>query len=301
MESKHLLALKTAVALIESQIRDQLQVSTVCELSVFSSWELQRLFRAYTGDTISNYIRGRRLTLAAADLKKSPKKRLIETAIEYQFGSQEAFTRAFKRQFKMTPGEFQMRGPSILPEAKPVLDASRLEHIAKHISKSPQFEIIHLPDLRGIEIEIDSTLGGEQTAYESVKSHWINFAKMLEQLQKPKSVINYGLISDVNSSLNDERLIYAAATAGWGEDLPQNTNRYSIEKQAYAIFEVRGNPRSCHVVADYIYGIWLPQSAWRRAKGFDIEIFSADYSSNYPEKSILRYAVPIIPSHEVTK
>jgi hypothetical protein len=62
-----------------------------------------------TGETVAGYIRKRRLSEAARKLitTLSP---ILDLAFDYQFESQEAFTRSFKKQFRFSPAAYRQRG-----------------------------------------------------------------------------------------------------------------------------------------------------------------------------------------------
>src|SRR5699024_5853640 len=64
------------------------------------------MFRKVTGRSVSAYVRERRMTESAKTLIRTDI-RIIDIAILYHFQSQEAFTRAFKKIYLMTPGQYR--------------------------------------------------------------------------------------------------------------------------------------------------------------------------------------------------
>ncbi|MCR9668865.1 helix-turn-helix domain-containing protein, partial [Vibrio parahaemolyticus] len=72
----------------------------------YTKWYFQRLFKKVTGVTLASYIRARRLTKAAVELRLT-KKTILEIALKYQFDSQQSFTRRFKYIFKVTPSYYR--------------------------------------------------------------------------------------------------------------------------------------------------------------------------------------------------
>src|SRR5258706_15757473 len=82
-----------------------------------SPWHFQRVFRGMVGDAVKEYVRRRRLTAAARALGASGR-RILDLALDYQFESQEAFSRAFKAQFGATPGRFRKTGATLAPAAR---------------------------------------------------------------------------------------------------------------------------------------------------------------------------------------
>jgi len=95
---------------IEEHLLEPLALADVAARAELSLHYFSRLFQVLTGETFGAYLRRRRLTVAVDRLSaagSSP--RLIELAFDCQYDSQEAFTRAFKRAFGMTPGAFRDR------------------------------------------------------------------------------------------------------------------------------------------------------------------------------------------------
>src|SRR5690606_26599553 len=113
-----------------------------------SYWHFHRAFAAMTGETVGSYLRRRRLSAAAGEVLRS-RKRLVDIAVDFQFGSHEAFTRAFRAMFGISPSAFR-RDPISLWSARPRLDGERLRHLRK-LSLEPR--IVELPRLRLVGFE----------------------------------------------------------------------------------------------------------------------------------------------------
>jgi AraC family transcriptional regulator len=80
---------------IESNLAVDISYDKIAQLACCSSYHFQRMFPFITGVTLSEYIRRRRLTLAAFELQTIDIK-IIDVAIKYGYDSPEAFARAFK-------------------------------------------------------------------------------------------------------------------------------------------------------------------------------------------------------------
>ncbi len=101
-----------ALEYIEEHLRDELHLDDVAAAAFCSPYHFHRLFRQVVGDTPGNYIRKRRLTEAARDLKRSDR-RILDIAMEYGFESQAAFASAFKKYHAAPPGVFRSGRPSL--------------------------------------------------------------------------------------------------------------------------------------------------------------------------------------------
>jgi AraC family transcriptional regulator len=101
-------AIGRALWYIESHSAGPVTLDEVAEASGLSRFHLSRTFTAVVGRSLAAYLRGRRLTEAARNLADGPPD-ILSVALEAGYGSHEAFTRAFRDQFGMTPEEVRDR------------------------------------------------------------------------------------------------------------------------------------------------------------------------------------------------
>ncbi|MCG8569326.1 MAG: helix-turn-helix transcriptional regulator [Spirochaetes bacterium] len=94
--------IQMAIEFVEKKLDQKISLAEVAMVACYSEYHFHRLFHLLVGETIGNYIRKRRLTEAMLDLK-SQKWKIIDIAFKYQFESQEAFSRTFKKYFRITP------------------------------------------------------------------------------------------------------------------------------------------------------------------------------------------------------
>lgn len=93
---------------ISEHIAEEITLADLASAASFSPWYAHRLFRELTGVSPADYIRKLRLTEAAKRLK-GEKCRITDIAMELGFESVDGFTRAFAREFGMTPREYKLR------------------------------------------------------------------------------------------------------------------------------------------------------------------------------------------------
>lgn len=91
---------------ISFHFAEEITLAQLAEAAMFSPWYAHRLFREQTGISPADYIRRLRLTKAAERLKKG-EGRVIDIAFELGFGSVDGFTRAFQREFLVTPKAYR--------------------------------------------------------------------------------------------------------------------------------------------------------------------------------------------------
>lgn len=97
---------------IESHLHEPLSINNLDAVTGFSKYHFHRIFQASVGMSVTAYIRMRRLANAAS-LLLNTMERIIDIAFHYQFESQEAFTRAFKKSYGLPPGQYRIVMKSI--------------------------------------------------------------------------------------------------------------------------------------------------------------------------------------------
>ncbi len=94
------------LAFIETHLGDRITMAELARAACYSQWHASRIFRDATGKSPFEYIRLRRLSDAARMLRDTSHK-VIDVAFDFVFDSHEGFTRAFAREFGMTPNRFR--------------------------------------------------------------------------------------------------------------------------------------------------------------------------------------------------
>lgn len=104
--------LEMAVEYIENNIYSRLNYDDIASHAFCSSYHFQRMFAAVFGLTLGEYIRARKMTLAAAELKNEDS-RIIDIALKYGYESQEGFARAFTKFHGITPSQARRKGAKL--------------------------------------------------------------------------------------------------------------------------------------------------------------------------------------------
>jgi len=91
------------IAHIDAHLDGDLSLETLAVVAHFSPFHFHRLFRAWTGETVGDYLRRRRVELAAVRLVAQPGQTVLAVALSVGFGSGEAFARAFRQRFGASP------------------------------------------------------------------------------------------------------------------------------------------------------------------------------------------------------
>lgn len=90
-----------AVDYIEGHLREPISLQTVADHLHMSAFHFNRIFHTVTGQTLKQYILGRKLSATLDALADGGK--VIDIALEYGFTYPEVYSRAFKKQFGLPP------------------------------------------------------------------------------------------------------------------------------------------------------------------------------------------------------
>jgi AraC family transcriptional regulator len=137
------------LAHIDAHLDEPLDLATLAEVAHFSPFHFHRLFSAWMGETFGDFLRRRRVELAAMRLAAQPRARILNIALSVGFGSAEAFTRAFKQRFGCSPTQWreqqaaQRRKKSNFGQVKSKHSQDLAAPIAEHeSSRKPTKEIV---------------------------------------------------------------------------------------------------------------------------------------------------------------
>ena len=131
--------ISNAAIYIEARLDQAITIQKIATEIGLSSFHFQRLFFFSLGESVSDYIRRRRLEKGAKLLLSNPKQSIIEIGLESGFESHSAFSRAFKMHYGQSPTAFRA---STWPDSASDTGDNRPFLIP---SKSSQLEL--LPDL----------------------------------------------------------------------------------------------------------------------------------------------------------
>jgi len=116
---------------IEKNLIDEIKLETIAKIAGCSVWEFQRLFSFVAHISLGEYIRGRKLDLAAREIQGSEEK-IIDIGLKYGYDSPAAFSRAFSRQYGVSPSSARSAGVTLTPYPKitfQIIDEERVENM----------------------------------------------------------------------------------------------------------------------------------------------------------------------------
>lgn len=240
-------AVGRAIWFIESHFGNDITLQEISDVAGLSRYHLSRVFGLVTGHSISGYIRARRLSGAARTLLDQPAT-ILEVALDAGYGSHEAFTRAFRDQFGLTPEAVRKQGHTRnLALLEPIrMDPARLPEL-----EPPRFET--LPPMLLAGLQETYPYGGNA----AIPSLWQKFNVHFGNIPGQIGNVAYGVCTHIEGEA--EKFRYMAAVAiGDGSDLPDGFTTLKIPGQRYAVFAHRGHVSGIPATMHQIFGSWMP-------------------------------------------
>ncbi|MEV0674984.1 AraC family transcriptional regulator [Actinosynnema sp. NPDC050436] len=136
-------ALNRLVDLVEEQLGEELDVDRLAKAVGTTGYHLRRMFSSLAGMTLSEYVRRRRMTVAAADVVRG-RDDLLGIAVRFGYGSTEAFGRAFRAVHGAGPGEVRRHGGPLRtqPQLRFRLTVEGSVPVDTRIVERPAFRLI---------------------------------------------------------------------------------------------------------------------------------------------------------------
>jgi len=149
---------------------DVVTLNNLCAAVGYSKYHAIRLFNEVTGKTPGEYIRALKLTRAAEELRDFGGK-IIDTALASGFDSHDGFTRAFNRQFNITPERYRREKPAVRYFIHyPAMSYYHLKDGEKEmnnekVSRTVTVTAVERPERKLILLRAEKTTGGDYFAF----------------------------------------------------------------------------------------------------------------------------------------
>ncbi len=238
-----------ALWFIENHFGKDISLDDIAGVAGVSRFHLSRIFGMATGRSVMGYVRGRRLTEAARKLADGAPD-ILGVALDAGYGSHEAFTRAFRDLFGMTPEEVRAQGT--------LADLSLLEPIRMDTSLFVKLEPPRFVDLGPLLI---AGLNGHYTfeTNAGIPAQWQHFNKEMHgNIPGQKGEIYYGVS---HAFSDDGRFDYLCGVeVERAPGLPADFSTLRIPPHRYAVFTHRDHISSISRTHFTIMSEWAPKS-----------------------------------------
>ncbi len=266
---------QASIDYIEQNLTKELDIGKIAKKAALSSFYYQRIFGAMCGMTVGEYIRERRMTLAAQELAGSDCK-VIDIALKYGYDSPDSFTKAFQRFHGITPVQAREKGVNLRSLAplhiKITLEGGTM--LDYKIVEKAAFTVV------GIKKSFNS-----ETSYKEIPKFWGEWASDMKGLKGM-----FGVCSDMDGTNFDYWI--ADLYIPW-EEYPQECSTYQIPGGLWALFKCVGPlPGSMQSVNTKIWSEWLPSlKEYELAGNYSLEFYLPPAKN--PADTVSYIAIPI--------
>ena len=267
---------QASIDFMEQHLTEPLDIEKIAGQALLSPFYYQRMFGALCGMTVGEYVRSRRMTLAAQELAAG-QIRVIDAALKYGYDSPDSFAKAFQRFHGVTPSQARESGARLRSFApmhiKIAMEGGKM--LEYSIMEKAPFTVV------GMKRRFSS-----ETSYQEVPKFWQEWM----QAEDKKLMGMFGLCTDENGKEFDYWI--ADLYAPWNE-VPEGCETRVIPGGLWAQFTCRGPlPDSLQSVNTQIWSEWLPNlKGYTLAGNYSLEFYMPP--AEKPEDNVNYIWIPL--------
>lgn len=275
-----------SIDFVEKNMFEPIDIHDMAKASHYSTYHFCRIFRSLVGDAPKEYLRKRRLTIAAERLAKGESS-ILDIALSCQFESHAAFTRSFKQLFKLTPEQYRENADPFRLIYKDQFSPHMLHHLQNRLVMEPK--IVERPEVRVIGTA--RQYGEEDLDMDTL---WSAFREEVVHISNRVGSDAFGIYEEYNESDDGVGFSYICAVEVSGFDhVPDGMIARVIPSHLYAVFQHDGPVSSLPETMKYIWGSWLPKSDYEYVEKPDFELYSPDAQPKGADKTLFLH-IPVI-------
>lgn len=274
--------LNSAMQYLEEHLTEEIDYEQVARVACCSSYHFQRMFTYMADLPLSEYLRRRRMSVAAAELQSGAK--ILDVALKYGYASPTAFNRAFQSVHGMAPSKVKNPGVTLkaFPPISFTITIKGAVEMNYRIEQKNAFRMVGVSQPMSREVEEN---------FAKVPLLWQRVAqdgtlpRLLAQMDgQPQGVLG---VCACNTE-EDWRYVIGVASE---QPAPEGMEEYQVGAFTWAIFTGQGEcPAAIQQLEQRIVTEWLPTSGYEYANGPDVEL----YLSPDPGKAVFEVWVPVV-------
>ncbi len=273
--------LNEALNYMEEHMTDEIDIRQLGRIACCSSYHFQRMFTYMAGIPLSEYIRRRKMSLAAVDLQGKDMK-IIDVASRYGYSSPTAFNRAFQSVHGIAPSALKKEGIAVksFPPITFKITVKGVEEMNYRIETKEPFRII------GVSVPLEKDI---EKNFAVIPAKWgeISANGTLQRLAAMIDTPPYGVLGV--STCNDTepwRYYIAVSSSHAAEGLEE----YTVPGATWAIFSGTGSNQAIQELERRIVTEWLPTSGYEYGNAPDVEV----YLNPDPENARFEVWIPVV-------
>jgi AraC family transcriptional regulator len=253
---------------IESHFAEDISLEDIAAMGDVSRFHMSRAFGLATGRSVMRYVRGRRLTEAARALSCGAPN-ILSIALDAGYGSHEAFTRAFREQFGVTPEMVRQRGDIDNLE---LVEPIKMTESGTAAVEQPRRDTGAALLIAGLRVRYsDEMIAG-------IPMQWQRFGPLIGTVPGRIGGVAYGVCCEFDESGRFDYVTGVAVSSLFG--LAPELSGVRIPPQHYLVFRHQGHVSGIHATWQAIMNRWLPKSGLRMVNAPNFERYPADFDAN---------------------
>jgi len=270
---------------IERNMFEPIDIHDIARASNYSTYHFCRIFRSLVGDSPKEYLRKRRLTIAAERLARGESS-ILDIALACQFESHASFTRSFKQLFNMTPGQYREKADPLRLVYKDQFSPHMLHHLQNRLDMEP--EIVTRSETKVVGIARQY-----QEEDLNIETLWSAFRPDVFQITNRIGDDAFGIYEEYRECDNSVGFSYICSVEVTNFDhIPEGMITRTIPEHLYAVFRHQGPISYLPETLKYIWGSWLPKSDFEYLERPDFELYSPRTRPDDPDKMLFLY-IPV--------
>ncbi|OOM77363.1 helix-turn-helix domain-containing protein [Clostridium sp. BL-8] len=272
------------VEYIEDNLYDKITLDNISLHTGLSKYYLHRIFKSLTGESIIEYVQGRKLTNSINELINTSM-RIIDIALSYGFDYEQSYIRAFKKCFGHTPVKVRSDNSSLSLVLKEKININDILSIGDSITYTPHFVFKQKFNLIGIKHKILSK-SGDKSANIYGRDFFYNHKDKIQNIINPEEYFGF-------TDWSSDGFIYYVPSAQVSDlnSVPEGMTSISIPAHKYVVFRFVGffcpdnlNARHLGRLLVQLYRKWIFKSGYKFADTFRFEYIDNSRSKdNYCE------------------
>jgi AraC family transcriptional regulator len=273
------------IGYMEDHILEDFDLNDASRIVCLNSYQFSRVFSCIFGMTPINYVRARRLSLAALELQAGRAK-VLDTALKYGYSSPEAFARAFRELHGISPREACARGAQL----------RMFPRIALQITVKGDTDMEYRMEERGVIHGLGITRNFGQWRVRSEEDTWME--RMGERWAFWDEYLNGGMdrkIADlglyrspfyqmgVTHVCDNGNIVESIGAESDGNEY-EGLEPFEIPAATWAVFTARGSlggkDHPIDALATQIFTEWMPSSGYEKAMEYEIQVYGPGNSQS---------------------
>lgn len=293
MNEEYIRRINTVLKYIDDNLNQDLSLEKLSAIACYSPFHLHRLFKAYTNETLNSFITRKRIEKTASLLIYNKELTITELALKYGFNSNSSFTRAFKKNYGVSPSEYKKLGTDNYSKNGQVR-ATFEEYVCNlddHKNWIKTNSKVETKEIAKLDLAFLTQIGvaGLHNAFEKL----IKWAKPKGLFENP--TVKMARIYHDSFKITEPEKIRMSACMVLDEpvEVSGEIGLTVIEKGKCIVAHFEIEPKDFEKSWDALF-VWMNEHGYRKADRNPFEVFHNNFSEHPENKAIVDFYLPVL-------